>query len=71
MHIEKINRKGHLQLVKKMRVGDLDSTKCSRKFLSHHFDENMIVNVKCHEDGTFDLRGKVGEYRIVVPDKII
>jgi hypothetical protein len=31
----------------------------------------MIVNVKCYEDGTLDLRGKKEEYRILIPDKLI
>ncbi len=51
------------------RVGNLDKSKCSPKFLAHGFDDDMIVNVKCTEDGTIDLRGNKGEYRIIVEDK--
>ena len=33
-------------------------------------NDDVIVNVKCYEDGTFDLRGKKEEYRIIVPDNL-
>lgn len=63
-----IQRKGRPLFCKEMRVGDLDSDKCSYKFLSHHFDADMVVRVKCLLDGELDLRGKKEEYRIIVPD---
>ena len=53
-----------------MAVGELDKSKCSRKFLSHNLRDDVVVNVKCHEDGTLDLRGKKEEYRIIVADNI-
>ena len=68
MDIVKIVRKKHSNFVKQFKVCELDKTKCSSKFLSHNFDDNMIVNVKCFGDGTLDLRGKKEEYRIILPD---
>lgn len=68
--IIKIVRKGMPLFVLKMKVGDLDKSKCSTKFLSHNLADDVIVNVKCYEDGTIDLRGKKEEYRIIVPDKL-
>jgi hypothetical protein len=65
-----IVRKGMPLYVKEIRVGELDKTKCSPKFLTHNLPDDTIVNVKCHEDGTLDLRGKKGEYRIIMEDKI-
>ncbi len=69
MEIIEIKRKNRVLLVKPVLVGDLDKTKCSPKFLSHNFSDEMIVNVKCYENGVLDLRGKKEEYRIIVPDK--
>jgi hypothetical protein len=71
MKIIKILRKNYPLFVRPMKVGELDKTKCSFKFLTHNFNDDMIVNVKCLENGTLDLRGKTGEYRIIIPDKII
>jgi hypothetical protein len=65
-----IIRRGRPLLVKPMKVSELDKTKCSTKFLSHNFNNDLVVNVKCREDGSLDLRGKREEYRIIVPDKI-
>lgn len=70
MKIKKIIRKGRPLFVKEMKVGELDKSKCSHKFLSHKFNDDMLVNVKCYSDGTIDLRGKKEEYRIIVPDNI-
>lgn len=68
--IKIVVRKGMPLYVKEVRLGDLDKSKCSSKFLSHNLPDDTIVNVKCHEDGTLDLRGKKGEYRIIMEDKI-
>lgn len=70
MEVIKILRKNMPLFVRKMKVGELDKTKCSTKFLSHNFNDYVFVNVKCFEDGTLDLRGKKEEYRIIVPDKL-
>lgn len=70
MTINKIVRKGRVLFTREILVKDLDKTKCSSKFLSHNFTDNTIVNVKCLEDGTLDLRGKNEEYRIIVPDNV-
>ena len=67
--IIEIIRKGRPLLVKRMMVGNLDKSKCSFKFLEHNLCNDVIVNVKCYEDGTLDLRGKKEEYRIIMPDK--
>ena len=69
MNIIKIIIKNRPISAIQMKVVDLDKTKLSYKFLSHNFSDDMIVNVKCHEDGSLDLRGKKQEYRIVVSDK--
>jgi hypothetical protein len=69
MEIIKIIRKGFEISTIEMRVGDLDKSKCSRKFLSNKIDESVIVNVKCDEHGNLDLRGKKEEYRIIIPDE--
>ena len=68
MVIYNIIRKGRPLHVRKIMAGDLDKSKCSAKFLSHKLNDNTIVNVKCLEDGSFDLRGKKEEYRIIVSD---
>lgn len=65
-----IIRKNMPIFVKQIKVGELDKTKCSSKFLSHNLDDNMIVNIKCHENGSMDYRGKKEEYRIILPDKL-
>ena len=70
MEIVEIIRKGLPLFVIKIRVGDLDKTKCSNKFLTHNLSDDICVNVKCHQDGTFDLRGKKNEYRIIPADVI-
>lgn len=59
----------HKVSVTPMLVGSLDKAKCSKKFLSHKFPDNHIVYVKCLPDGTPDLRGARGEYRIIVPNE--
>jgi hypothetical protein len=71
MEVIKVLRKNMPLFVRKMKVGELDKDKCSNKFLSHNFSDDLIVSVKCYEDGTLDLRGKKEEYRIIVPDKAI
>lgn len=68
MDIVKIIRKGRPKFVRLMSVSELDKSKCSSKFLSHNLNDDVIVNVKCFEDGTLDLRGKKEEYRIIVED---
>ena len=68
MEITTVVRKRWPKLVMRMLVRELDKSKCSTKFLSHNFDDEMVVYVKCFEDGTIDLRGKKKEYRIVKPD---
>lgn len=69
-NIKIITRKGLPLYVKEMKLGELDKTKCSPKFLTHNLPDDTIVNVKCHEDGTLDLRGKKGEYRIIMEDNV-
>ena len=70
MEIVKIIRKKMSIFVRIMKVGELDKTKLSTKFLSHNIADDSLVNVKCFEDGTLDLRGKKCEYRINRSDKI-
>lgn len=69
MEIIKILRKKMSIFVRIMKVGELDKTKLSTKFLSHNISDDALVNVKCYEDGTLDLRGKKCEYRIIRSDK--
>ena len=71
MEIIKILRRNMPLFVRRMKVGDLDKTKCSRKFLLHNLNDDVIVNVKCYENGTLDLRGKKEEYRIILLDNIL
>jgi hypothetical protein len=68
MEILQIKRKSMTRFVRQFRVGDLDKSKCSAKFLTHNFSDDYVVNVKCMEDGTLDLRGNKQEYRILIPD---
>lgn len=68
--IFKILRKGMPIYVNRIKVKDLDKTKCSSKFLSHNLPDDTFVFVKCMIDGKLDLRGKKEEYRIIVPDKL-
>jgi len=64
-----ITRKNMPTVVKQMKVGELDKSKCSTKFLSHNFTDDVIVYIKCLDDGVMDLRGKKCQYRIIVPDE--
>jgi hypothetical protein len=68
--IIEIIRKTKQLFVRQMMVFELDKSKCSNKFLKCNLNPTDIINVKCYQDGTLDLRGKKGEYRILVPDKI-
>lgn len=70
MDIIEIIRKNHPLFVRPMRVGDLEKNKCSPKFLTHDFPDDFVVNVKCHQSGELDLRGKREEYRIIVADNL-
>jgi len=70
MEIKEIIRKNRPLFVRVMKVSELDKTKCSHKFLSHNFNDDLLVNVKCLPDGTIDFRGKKEEYRIILSDKI-
>lgn len=70
MEIIKILRKNMPVFVRNMKVGELDKTKLSTKFLSHNIDNDVLDNVKCFENGKFDLRGKKCEYRIIPEDCI-
>lgn len=67
-NIIKIERKHYPVFVKETLVGELDKTKCSHKFLMHNFPDDMVVKVKCYSNGELDLRGKKGEYRILISD---
>jgi mRNA-degrading endonuclease RelE of RelBE toxin-antitoxin system len=66
--ITQIIRKGRPVTVKTMKIGDLDKNKLSKKLLEHNFNNDHLVNVKILPNGEFDLRGKKGEYRIIVED---
>ena len=70
MEIKKIIRKGMPLYVRLVKVSELDKTKCSNKFLSHNLADDILVNVKCYEDGRFDLRGKKEQYRLIMPDDL-
>lgn len=39
-------------------------------FVKEILIKDLIINVKCHVDGTLDLRGKNEEYRIIVEDNL-
>lgn len=70
MEIIKITRESfplYPLFTRKMKVGDLDKSKCSIKFLAHNLSADEFVNIKCYQDGTLDLRGKKKEYRIIYP----
>lgn len=67
--VEKVLRKGRLVSVKRVRVDELDRSMCSSGFLKRNFPGDMLVNIKCFDNGDLDLRGKDGEYRIIVEDK--
>jgi len=71
MEITEIVRRGRKVLVRVMKVSELDKKRCSHKFLSHEFQANYPVYVKCFSNGEPDFRGKHGEYRIIIPDKLI
>jgi hypothetical protein len=71
MEIIKILRKNKPLFVKQIKVGELDKTKCSPKFLLYNLNDSVIVNVKCYEDGTLDLKCKKEEYRIIIPDNVL
>lgn len=68
METFEIMRKKYPTVVKLVKVGELDKSRCSDKFLEHNFPDDMEVYVKCHQDGSFDLRGKKEEYRLIKPD---
>lgn len=62
-----IIRKARPMSVVKMKVKDLDKSKCSFMFLSHQFDENSEVYVKCDEQGNLSLHGN--RYTLLSIDK--
>ncbi len=64
MEILTIIRKDYPTTVLKMKVGDLDKSKFSNKFLSHTIDESTEVYVKCDAEGNIEYRGKNQEYRL-------
>ncbi len=64
MEILTIIRKDYPTTVLKMKVGDLDKSKCSNKFLSNGIDESTEVYVKCDSKGNIQYRGKNQEYRL-------
>lgn len=63
-----IIRKKHPVLVTLVRVGDLETSKCSKKFLALNLPADQLVHVKILPTGEFDLRGKNQQYRIIKPD---
>jgi hypothetical protein len=67
--IKIITRKRFKKTVKEIRISDLDLSKCSNKFLEHNLPTDTTVYVKCDVDGVLELRGKKGEYIILVPDE--
>lgn len=71
MTIIQIKRKKRSVFVRQMTVGELDKSKCSARFLAHNLPNDTVVNVKCDEYGTLDLRGKAAEYRIIVSDGVL
>jgi hypothetical protein len=68
MNILQIKKKNFLVSVIQVKVKELNKEQCSAKFLSHNLPDETLVYIKCFPDGTFDLRGKKREYRIVNPD---
>ena len=64
----KANYEKKMGEVREIMVGDLDKSKCSYKFLSHNFPDDMIVHIKCDENGNFEYLGKNKEYRIIKED---
>lgn len=63
MEIITINRKQYPVTVLKMKVKDLDKIKLSNKFLSHNFNDEKEVYIKCDINGNIEYRGKNLEYR--------
>jgi hypothetical protein len=45
MEIIKIIRKNLPLFVRQIKVGELDKSKCSSKFLSYNLNDDVIVNV--------------------------
>lgn len=65
MEVYKIVHKNWSTHVLKFRVGDLDKSRCSKKFLDLYLDDDVEVYVKCDDKGNVDYRGKNGEYRLI------
>lgn len=68
MEIMTIIRKRYPKTVLKMKVSELDKTKCSQKFLSHNFEDDFCVYVRCDSFGNIIFRGKKEEYSILKED---
>ncbi len=69
MEVLIIERKKRPCYVLKLKVKDLDKTKCSFKFLSHNFDNDMDVYVKCDAIGNIEHRGNKQEYGLLDVNK--
>ena len=59
-----IIRKNYPINVLKIKISNLDTHKCSTKFLANDLDLAEYVYVKCDIDGKFEYRGKKKQYRI-------
>ena len=66
MKISKLFLKNRPVFVVEMKVSDLDSYKCSSRFLHYNFDSDTLVFVECNKKGVIKLTPKKGEYRILV-----
>lgn len=57
MEIIKISHKRQFIFARVMKVGELPKERLSNKFLSHNFDQDMPLLVKCDVHGNFIERG--------------
>lgn len=62
--IKTILRKNYPITVLKMKVGELDKTKCSNRFLELNIDDSESVYVKCNDGCEIEYRGRKQEYRL-------
>ncbi len=66
MKIFTINRKNFPAAVLKMKVGDLDKSKCSNMFLGNNLEDSEEVYVKCNSVGEIEYRNKARQTGVPV-----
>jgi hypothetical protein len=65
MEIIKVCHKRQFIFARVMKVGELDKERLSNKFLSHDFDQDMTVLIKCDVSGNLIERGNKKLFSVI------